>query len=306
MAMQKTIRKRRSNFERTGYAQSVGERTIKAIVFPILLLWSFTLVYPFIWAIINSFKTVPEFYDNSFALPETWLWSNWSDAFTVLKVKKSGWGEYATLMEMTINSVWYTFGGTTIFLTSVSMLSYTIARYQNAYTRFLYRLTLVVLMLPIMGSLPASYKLVHDLHLDNTPLYLIKSIGGLGTADLLILYSFFIGIPWSYAEAAFMDGAGHWTVFFRIMLPQSVPILTAMFITAAINSWNDFMTPLLYLGQYPTLATGLYIIEHSSLTSSNKPVYFAAMLMSIAPVIAVFVAFNDTIMTSVSIGGLKG
>jgi ABC-type glycerol-3-phosphate transport system permease component len=122
----------------------------------------------------------------------------------------------------------------------------------------------------------------------------------------MIYYSYFQNISWSYAEAVFIDGGGHWTVFLKIMLPQAMPITSAMVIIACIGAWNDYMTPLLYLPDYPTLATGLYKMSTESLTANNKPMYFAAILVSAMPMFAIFMIFQEKIMTSVSIGGLKG
>lgn len=292
--------------EGKGYNQTREEKILKGIVAAVLFVWSLTILYPFVWAILNSFKTPIEYFDNSFALPVEWRFQNWSQAFNKLKVPKGDLYNYADFWELILNSVWYSVGGNVIGLASVSTIAYTLAKYQNKYTKFLYKLSLIVMMIPLMGTMPASYKLAHQLGIANSPLYLIKSLGALGSANLLIMYSFFSGISWTYAEAVFIDGGGHWTVYLKVMLPQSVPILVAMFIMGWIASWNDYLTPLMYLGKYPTLATGLYILETGSLTSSNKPMYFAALILSALPVVLTYSLFSGVINKSVSIGGIKG
>ena len=284
-----------------------SERMTLYIAFPILLLWSFTLIYPFLWALINSFKTPIDYFDNSFALPKEWQFKNWSQAFTFLQVPKSDpFAPKAGFWELVFNSCWYVFGNAFITLFVCSALSYALAKYQNKWTGFLFKLSLVVMMIPIIGAMPARYKLLHDLGLAESPLYLVTAIGCIGSSTLLILHSFYKGISWTYAEAVFIDGGGHWTVYSKIMVPQAVPILIALFITNCITLWNDYLNPLTYLGDYPTLATGLYIVERGSLTANNKPLYFAVMLISVIPIFSLFCAFSDTIMSNVSIGGIKG
>ena len=288
-------------------ARDRSERITMYIVFPLLLIWSITLIYPFAWALLNTFKTPVEFYRDSFALPEVWQFENWVKAFTFLQVPKGDPWEKAGFFELVWNSIWMTFGSAIIGMFSVSCLAYVTAKYSCKWTRLLYKISVMMMIIPLFSGGPSLYKLYFQLGLVNTPLRLLTAIGsGMGGMQLLILYSFFVGVSWTYAEAVFIDGGGHWTVFFKIMLPQAMPILTALFVTTCISGWNDYMTSLMYMNEYPTLATGLYIVETGSLTANNKPIYFACILLSVIPVIAVFWIFCDKIMTNVSVGGLKG
>ena len=83
------------------------------------------------------------------------------------------------------------------------------------------------MMLPVIGSMAAEYKYFHLWGITNSPLYLVTALGSIGTSTFLILYSAFKAIPWTYAEAVFIDGGGNWTVFLRIMIPQAMPLLSA-------------------------------------------------------------------------------
>ena len=284
-----------------------SERITLGISLPLLVLWSITLVYPFLWALMNSFKTPIEYFKDSFALPEIWHFDNWKKAFTFLEVPKGDPWNKAGFWELVWNSLWRTFGDSFLTLASAAMIAYVCAKYANKYTKFLYALSVTVMIIPIVGAMPASYKLNHQIGMVNTPLRLLLNLGtGIGSANFLILYSFFLGISWTYAEAVFIDGGGHMKVFLKIMIPQAMPILTALFITTCITQWNDYLTSLMYMSQYPNLATGLYLVETASLTANNKPIYFACILLSVVPVLVVFWAFSDKIMNNVSIGGIKG
>ena len=249
---------------------------------------------------------MPEYYANSFALPKNWLFSNWSTAFEVLKVPKSNPIYETGLWGMMFNSLWYTLGGGFLNILSATMLAYAVSKYRFKFCGFLYNLSIAVMMLPVIGSMAAEYKYFHLWGITNSPLYLVTALGSIGTSTFLILYSAFKAIPWTYAEAVFIDGGGNWTVFLRVMIPQVMPMLFAMFIMVCIGRWNDYMSPYLYLTDYPTLATGLFRLEHASSTINNKPVYFAAVLISVIPIFVLFMLCSKQIMSNVSIGGLKG
>ena len=123
----------------------------------------------------------------------------------------------------------------------------------------------------------------------------------------LIVYAFFRNLPTGYAEAAQMDGAGPFTVFFRVMLPQARPIIVSLSVMQFISAWNSYDVPLLYLPSYPTLSTALYLYKDNMFQLGlSTPTYFAGMLISIIPVAVLFLIFNKQIMNNISIGGMKG
>ena len=288
--------------------RSKGERIFFLIVAPILILWSFTLIYPFVWTFLNSLKGVDEFYENSFNMPADWLFGNWIKAFDALKVPKSNHITYASFLEMFINSMWFTVGGVLLGMLFTSMFAYVIAKYKFKLGPILYKLSIVVMMVPIMGSMPSQYKLLYQWGFANSPLLLATGCGCIGTSLFLILYSAFKSIPWTYAEAVFIDGGSNWTAFWRVMLPQATPVLIAMGLMQFIAGWNNYMTPFMYLPDYPTMAVGLFRIQNGGSTAMlyNKPVLFAGILVTALPVLIIFMCFSKKIMGNVSMGGLKG
>ena len=278
----------------------------KSIAFPILLLWSFTLIYPFVWAFINSFKTPMEYMKDSFSLPAEWAFSNWTTAFTALNVPLTDARRSANMFHMILNSIWWMVGNVALSNCVTIGMAYAIAKYKFRFGRFLYVLNLVLMTIPIVGAFPSQYSLYKSLGIMNTPFMLITCMGCLGGSNLMFYYSYFKNISWTYAEAVFIDGGGHWTVFLKIMIPQAMPIISALVILACITAWNDYFTALVYLRDFPTLATGLYLMSVSSTLSRNMPVYYAAVLWSVLPMFILFALFSNKIMTSVSIGGIKG
>lgn len=292
--------------EKTKFKKSLQERLVHYIVFPILLLWAVTLLYPFFWAFINSFKSAGEFFENSFSFPDKWLFSNWAEALRTLEVPKTNPLKTASMYEMILNSVWWMFGSVLISTAVTVMMAYALAKYNFKLGKILHAFSLVVMTISVVGAFPAQYALFNKLQLINSPVMLVTAAGCIGGSSLLIYYSFFKNISWSYAEAVFIDGGGHWTVFLKIMIPQAMPIIAAMSVIGCIGIWNDYFTALIYLRDFPTLATGLYLMSVTSTTVNNKPLYFAAVLISAIPIFIIFMIFQDKIMTSVSMGGLKG
>ena len=103
-----------------------------------------------------------------------------------------------------------------------------------------------------------------------------------------------------------MDGANDTAVYFRIMLPQAVPVLFSLAVLQVLTVWNDFFTPYMYLSKYPTLAVGLNELNTNIRYIGNYPLLFSVMFISVLPVLLLFVAFQKTIMDNTMAGGLKG
>lgn len=283
-----------------------GLKSAKIVVFILLTIYSLSLFYPLLWAFLSSLKDQVEYSTyNINGLPQKWLFSNYAKAFKSLRVdvswKESGVGMFGLFF----NSLWFSILGPVLGLSVSAMSAYAVAKYKFPGRNFIYSLVLVVMMIPIVGSLPSQYRIYTALGIINTPFYMVVFMGGLGF-NFLILYGYFKNLPWSYAEAAFIDGASHWEVFLKVMMPQAVPLFTALGSLALINCWNDYTSPLLFLKDYPTLSSGLYILRMEKERMLDMPVLYAGILMSAVPVIILFSLFSDKIMDISLGGGLKG
>lgn len=185
------------------------------------------------------------------------------------------------------------------------MVCYILVHYKSKFTELLYSIGLVISIIPLYGAGPAQYKLLSDLRLVDNPLLLYTNITLFG-GHFFYMYAFWKGISWSYAEAAEIDGANDYQIFFKIMLPMLVPSAIVLFVMSFIGGWNDYEGTLLYMKAYPNLAYGAYIFEEIGIRSTGKPIYFAGVLISLIPILVLFLAFQNTIMEKVYLGGLKG
>jgi len=277
----------------------VGFLIVKIVVFAFFLLYAFTLFYALLWAFGMSLKGQEEYYSNPNGFPEAWAFSNFATAFKSVKVDDKN------MIVMFFNSVWYACGGALLQVLTSAVVAYVVAKYKFPGRGFLYGLALVTMMIPIVGSFPSQYRVYKALGILDTPGLLITKAAGFGF-NFIVLYSFFKTLSWTYAEAAFIDGASHLRVFLGVMLPMAIPVMGSLFLVATIGLWNNYMEPVLFLQSYPTLTSGLYIFQLQTTRDVNYPVLFAGLLVSVIPVVLLFIFFQNTIMESMSVGGIKG
>lgn len=189
-----------------------NERITLTIVFVVFVLYAITLIYPFVMMFYNSFKQSNEFFENIWSIPKNPTSENYKEIFGI-KFMKTG------IIGMFKNSVILVTIGVGIGILLSCMTSYIIAKYPFKGSKFVYSVVVVCMMIPTTGSLSATYNLLYKTKLLNKFIGNFLMQGGFGGV-FLYLYAYFKSVSWTYAESAFIDGAGHARVFFQIMLPQ--------------------------------------------------------------------------------------
>ena len=281
-----------------------GDKILFTVMMVVLAVQCISLFLPILWVIISSFKEKNEFLfpTSIISFPARWEFENYIEVFSLIEA------EGTTFMGMLFNSVWYTVLSTALRVFCPAVTAYVISKYQFVGKNFLYAMTVTILTIPIVGMGGSMLRLVGDLGVYDSPMYVVLTAMSGFTGNFLVYYGFFKSVSWSYAEAAQMDGANPFVVFFKIMLPQAAPIMLTYAITMGISHWTDYSTMLLFLPSWPTIASGLYVastaIERYS--GGDTPVYYAGLILSLIPTVVVFALFSNKIMTSISIGGLKG
>ena len=162
-------------------------------------------------------------------------------------------------------------------------------------------------MIPSVGSTAAVFKLYNQWHFYDTYYGIIlTSCGGFGMS-FVYLYGFFKNLSWSYAEAALVDGAGHFRIYFSIMIPMAIPAVAAVAVLQMIGLWNDYFTVYMYAPSKVTIAVGLKgLVDSTSYGKMSYPQLFAVMLISVIPVVVVYACAQKLIVNNTSVGGLKG
>ena len=271
------------------------------IAFIVFALYSLSLLFPFIWMLLNSFRSVGEWqsivnFKDFWGLPKTWDFSNY---LTILKENN--------VFEMILYSVILTVLGTIVNVFFSACAAYVLAKYNFPGKKLIYGLAIFAMVVPIVGTLPAQVSFMEFLHLDDTVIGVLFLYSGAFGFNFILLYSSFSSVSWSYAEAAQMDGGGNFTIFFKVMIPMCKGPIISCCILQAIALWNDYSTPYLFLNSHPTLAVGLQQLQKEFIGQGGKyPLVFASMILSILPVLILYACFQKKIIENTVAGGLKG
>ena len=283
-----------------------GERAVYVVVFILCLIYMISMIYPFLWMFVNSLKPFVDYTldmsaGRAFAFPKTWRFENYSEVFSMIQT-----ADGTNFFSMIFNSVWQALVPIFVGTLTGTWFAYVMSRFRFPGRNILYGVIIFTMTVPVVGNSGAYFKLISDFGVYNSPLFSAVTAVGFGGMGFMVYYGFFKNVPQSYAEAVYIDGGGEFTVFFRIILPQAKPMIIALVINSFIGQWNDYMTPLLYLPSYSTIASGMYLVKNSLIRTGKNPLYYAGLLTTMIPVVAVFFCFSDTIMESMTIGGLKG
>ena len=227
------------------------------------LIWGTLFVLMILWGFGVSITEEGWYLDNSSRfIPLKIDFSNYKKAMEKFVFESYVDGELVktNYFKLILNSFWFSFGMTAARMISTVFFAYAVARLHFPGRKFLYVFVVLQMMIPVYGQTAANYQLLDSLKLLDSPLFLIGQGAGHGMY-FLIIYAFFRNLPTGYAEAAQIDGAGPFTVFFRVMLPQARPIIVSLSVMQFISAWNSYDVPLLYLPSYPTLSTALYLYK---------------------------------------------
>ena len=274
------------------------------IAFIVFAIYSLSLLFPFVWMLINSVRDVQEWqqtvnFQDFWGLPKDWDFGNY---LTILTIDLQG----DNLLSMIMWSVILTVLGTIVNIFFSTCAAYVMAKYEFRGKSLLYGLAIFAMVVPIVGTLPAQVQFMEILHLDDSLIGVLFLYSGAFGFNFILLNSAFESVSWSYAEAAQMDGAGHFGIFFKVMIPMCRGPIISCCILQAIALWNDYSTPFLFMNSHQTLAVGLQAIQAELQSKGQYPLVFAAMIISILPVLILYACFQKKIIENTVAGGLKG
>lgn len=270
----------------------------------VLVVGSLVCLLPLAWMVLTSVKPIEE----TMTIPPTWVpsvwqWKNYADA-VLYQSDKLGYIPFWRYFQNTMYLVAMTLPGV---LLSNALVAYGLSRLRWRGRDTLFGLTLATMMIPFPVTMVPMYVLFRNLHWIGTfrPLWVGAWFGG--AFNIFLLRQFFMTIPEELSDAARVDGASEWRIFWQIILPLAKPALAVVALFHFMGVWNDFMGPLIYLqdqSQY-TLALGLqaYQSQHGG-TEWNM--LMAASTIMVAPVIVLFFFTQRTFIQGITVTGLKG
>ena len=252
-------------------------------------------LFPTYVLICLSFKSAPEISGGGLGLPSSLETANYSKAW-------SG----AHLGAALINSTLIT-GISLVALIAVgSTASYYLARKQSRLSYGMYILFLLGIILPFQLALVPLYRMVSEAGLLGTYTSMVLFYTGLQAPFTIFLYTGFLrALPREYGEAALVDGATHWQSFRRITFPLLRPITGTVIILNAVFIWNDFLTPLIYLGGSPNETIPVVVYQFVGQYVSNWGYIFAAVVLATLPMLILFLLLQRYVIKGFA-SGLKG
>lgn len=279
--------------------KSAGERILYIAVSLIFMIVALSYIYILVWTFVSGCRSHTEIVMDPLGLPTTWHFFNFLEVFDKLKVNNNGF------LQMLFNSIWFSVVGSLLTQLCSITLAYCISKYTFPGSKWIASILLIVMTLPLYGTDGARYKLFYDLGLINNYFQIVSSYSATNMFTLFYL-AYFSNMSNAYEEAARIDGAQDFQIWFKIILPQAKPMFGAMFLTQWITVWNNYQSALVYIPKIPTLPVGIYQFNQEMIYQARLDILFAACFITALPALILFIVFNKTITTSVSIGGIKG
>lgn len=276
------------------------------ILLVLLLFYFISLLLPLLWAIYTSLKNNLQYRMDKLLPSYPFYFDNYLSAFSGFKKAIGDRGEFAYFDDMLINSVIYAVGSSFIQTAIICVTAYATSRFNFKFDKWIYTIVIVTMILPIVGSLPSELRVAKLLGLYDSiwGMFLMKA-NFLGMY-YLVFHAIFRGIPKDFDEAAYMDGAGNFTIFFKIIFPLVVGTFVTVMLIKFIDFWNDYMTPMVYMPNFPTIALGLYEMTNATTTGKTGiQIELAASMIVFIPNFVIFIIFRDKLIGNISMGGLK-
>ncbi len=264
-------------------------------LYSILILFSLIIIVPIYTTIIGGFKSIGELRVNIIGLPESWIFDNYFDILF-----NSKFWSYIS------NSILY--AALTVFLTVFlsSMAAFVFAHIHFLGSKFLFNYLLLGLLFPFATAILPLFLRVRDLELLGTvwAVVLPQVAFNFGFA-ILLFRGFFKELPKDLFDSAFIDGCTYTSFYFRITLPLSLPIIATVSVIALINSWNNYLLPLIMINEENLYPWPLGIMVFRGEYMTDWPKILAYVSLTLLPAVGIFLAAQKYIISGLTSGSIK-
>ncbi|WP_084106332.1 carbohydrate ABC transporter permease [Demequina sp. NBRC 110056] len=273
-------------------------RTRSILKHAALIGFGLVMLYPLLWMISSSFKPDAIIFREPGLIPTEFTWDNYTDGWNAL---------LHPFDHYLLNSAIIVFGSLIGNLVSCSMAAYAFARLEFRGRNLWFAIMLMSIMLPIHVIIVPQYILFSSLDWINTFLPLIvPKLLATDAFFIFLMVQFFRGIPRELDEAARLDGCGHGRIYFKIMLPLSLPALATTAIFTFIWTWNDFFSQLIFLTRPDMYTVPVALRTFIDATSeSSWGSLFAMSIVSLIPIFLVFLFGQKYLVKGIATTGLK-
>ncbi len=263
----------------------------------VLLLAGLVMVAPFLWMVLTSFKPLPQLLQEPLSiLPKPWTWSNWPDAWNALPFGRAYW-----------NSIYITALSVAGTLFTTSLAAYAFARIPFRGSRALFWVFLAMQMVPKQVTLVPFYFIMAKIGWVDSHLALIVPAMLVNPFGVFLARQFILSVPIELEEAAIVDGASRWRIYWQIILPTIRPGLGALAIITALDAWNNFLLPLVLLNTTDLFTVPLLLSQFQGQYGGvNYGIIMAATALSTVPMLIAFIIGQRQIISSLATSGLGG
>jgi len=279
-------------------ANKITGTVINAIIYLFLGLWSIIVIFPMIWVLVSSFKTSKEIFFSPWLPPAQMMWENFVRAWS-----KASMGQYFfNTMAVLIPAIFFT-------LLFSAMAGYVLARFVFPGNRAVFFMFTGGMLFPVVLALVPLFFLLESLTLLDTHFGLVLVYVAYSLPfTVFFMTGFFKTLPSELLEAAVIDGANQYQLFFQIVIPLAKNGLVSMGIFNFLGQWNQYILPLVLLTsrQKYVLSQGLAFLQHQQRYQSDWSGLFAAVTMVMLPTMIVYTIFQNQIQRGLTIGALKG
>lgn len=251
---------------------------------------------PFYYLLVNTFKTARDATVSPLSLPIKNLTLDlYKEALGTINF----WSSFRNSIVITVVSV-------TIIIIIGSMASYAINRHQNKLTKFLFFYFLIGFMVPVQTTLIPLFNLISSLKLQNSVVGMIVLYSSWCNFAMFMYQGFLGGVPKDLEEAALIDGAGLWKMFWRIVFPLLKPVTTTIVIFDVMWIWNDFMMPYLFISSSRKFTLIMEVYKGVGQFSNNWTVMLCTMVIVLIPITIFYLFMQKNIIAGITSGAVKG
>lgn len=234
--------------------------------------------YPAIWMVYSSFKSNREIFRSPFALPAEWRWQNLIEAWQV--------GGLGTLY---FNSVFVTLVAVSMCVLFATAAAFAFTRLEFPGRKLMYRILLIGLLLPPPSVAIALFTQLRDMHLLNTPWALILPGAAWQLAfTVFLMRAYFISIRPDMEEAARLDGANTWEIFWHVSVPMVWPAMLTMVVLNTISVWNELLFALLFITDDAQRTLPVGLVRFSGYHSTDYSLVFSALTITTVPILILY------------------
>ena len=285
----------------------------------LLAAYLISLIVPVFWTIMTSLKTIDEYENlgpNYSGNPLWWFkyegptFAHFATAFRRFMIpayNRNGDPVTFNIIQQFANSILYSVGCSVATTGTAMIMGYATARFKYRFSNFIYAFVVATMALPIVGALPSEIRVATKLDLMNRFIGIWIMRATFLNTYFLIFNAQFKMIPYTYTEAAKIDGANPLSIMVKIILPLATGTISTVFVLNLIAYWNDFQIPMIYLESFPVAAYGMYVFKQSPEQDiAHIPTQMAGIWLMAMPIVIFYAIFNKKLTVNLSVGGIKG